>query len=207
MAVPKFGCSKYSNTASITQTSQSSGQTVSVCGPIFTAAQGMGYWQNKNGQGIITGGASTLGVCNSGTWLRQYAPYQDLSATATCRQVAQYVVNVIKNANSSGSSMNPMLKAQMLGTGLDTYFSDPALGGNILGAPSPIGGVAIDLTMISGASGSFGGATSLTVSQTLAFAASQSNVGGSLWYGNVKSTQEPAKNTFEAIDNMTAFAP
>jgi hypothetical protein len=37
-----------------------------VCGPAKTGALTMGFWQNKNGQGIITGGASTDGVCNSG---------------------------------------------------------------------------------------------------------------------------------------------
>jgi hypothetical protein len=55
--------------------------------------------------------------------------------------------------------------------------------------------------------GAFGGATSLTVSQMLAYAASQSNIGGSTWYGNVKSIQECAKNAFDAINNQVAFAP
>jgi hypothetical protein len=39
----------------------------------------MGFWRNKNGQAIITAGAATKTVCNSATWLRQYAPFQDLS--------------------------------------------------------------------------------------------------------------------------------
>ena len=56
-------------------------------------------------------------------------------------------------------------------------------------------------------SAAFGSATSLTVSQILAFAASQSNVGGSVWYGQVKATQELAKNVFDAINNQVAFAP
>jgi hypothetical protein len=56
------------------------------------------------------------------------------------------------------------------------------------------------------ASSAFGGATSLTVLQILAYAASQSNAGGSLWYGNVKSVQELAKNTFDAINNQVAFS-
>ena len=159
----------------------------------------IGFWQNKNGQGIISGGASTSGVCNSGTWLRHYAPFQDLSATASCSAVATYVYNVIKAANASGSSMNAMLKAQMLATALDVYFSDPALSGNKIAAPAPIGGIAIDLTlvcqMIDGTGGSatcsgtyenvsaaFGGATHLTVSQMIAYASSQSNLGGSPWY-------------------------
>jgi hypothetical protein len=184
----------------------------------------MGYWQNKNGQAIITGGASTSGVCNSAPWLRQYAPFQDLSATATCTQVATYATNVIKAANASGAAMNAMLKAQMLATALDVYFSDPALGGNKITAPAPVGGVLIDLTMIckmiDGSAGTatcsgtyvnvssaFGGAGSLTVSQMLAYAAGQSNAGGSAWYGQVKATQELAKNAFDAVNNQVAFAP
>jgi hypothetical protein len=183
----------------------------------------MGFWQNKNGQGIIKAGTTTAEVCNFGTWLRQYAPFQDLSHTATCSQVAAYVTNIIKSANASGSSMNAMLKAQMLSTALDVYFSDSSLGGNKIHAPAPIGNVVIDLTKIckmidKGGSGTcsgsyqnagaaFGGATQMTVSQLLAFAASQSNVGGSLWYANNKSIQELAKNTFDAINNEVAFSP
>jgi hypothetical protein len=54
--------------------------------------------------------------------------------------VATYVTNVIKAANAGGTSMNPMLKAQMLATSLDVYFRDPALGGNKISVPAPIGG-------------------------------------------------------------------
>jgi len=222
--VPQFNCVKYTNTAVIVETKQSDSQTVEVCGPAKTGALTMGYWQNKNGQAIITGGSSTSGVCNSGAWLRQYAPFQDLSATATCSQVATYVTNIIKVANASGSSMNAMLKAQMLATALDVYFSTTALGGNKIGAPTPIGGVTIDLTkichMIDGSGGTatcsgtfenvssaFGGANSMTVSQMLAYAASQSNTGGSVWYAQVKATQQLAKDAFDAINNQVAFSP
>jgi hypothetical protein len=227
IAVPSYDCKVYDNTATFTTnntgTTGSASQTVTVCGPAKTGALTMGFWQNKNGQGIITGGSSTASVCNSATWLRQYAPFQDLSATATCAQTATYVYNVIKAANAGGTSMNPMLKAQMLATSLDVYFSDPALGGNKINAPKPIGGVAIDLTkickMIDGSggtatcggtyqdvSGAFGGSTSLTVSQMLSYAASQANSGGSTWYGQVKATQEKAKNAFDAINNQVAFS-
>ena len=212
--VPAWNCVSYANVARIVETGDTAGQTVRVCGPIQTGALTMGYWQNKNGQGIVTGGASTAGVCNSATWLRQYAPFQDLSATASCSSVAAYVMTIIKAANASGAAMNAMLKGQMLATALDVYFSDPALGGNKIGAAAPIGGVAIDLTNIKKATGiyentssSFGGAPSLTVSQILAYAASQSNAGGSAWYGQVKAVQELAKDTFDAINNQWAFAP
>ena len=92
-----------------------------------------------------------------------------------------------------------------------------SLGGNRINASAPIGGRSIDLTMICKNIGScttfenvtaaFGGATSLSVSQTLSYAASQSSAGGSLWYANVKATQELAKDAFDAINNQVAFAP
>jgi hypothetical protein len=223
--VPQFNCATYPNTAKIVETGQMSGQSVEVCGPAKTGALTMGFWQNKNGQSIITGQAKT-GACPSAAWLTQYAPFQDLSSTATCSTVATYVTNIIKAANASGSAMNAMLKAQMLATALDVYFSDPALGGNKINAPAPIGGVVIDLTkichMIDSSSGgtcsgtyedvrsAFGvvpPATSLAVSDMLSYAASQSNSGGSTWYGNVKATQQLAKDAFDAINNQVAFAP
>ncbi|MDX6642443.1 MAG: hypothetical protein QOD76_405, partial [Solirubrobacteraceae bacterium] len=132
-AVPQFDCVGHDNTArfvtNTTGTTGSASQRVTVCGPVKTGALTMGFWQNKNGQGIITGGASTSGVCKSGTWLRQYAPFQDLGATASCASVATYVTNVIKAATctSQTKTCNAMLKAQMLATALDVYFSDPAL--------------------------------------------------------------------------------
>jgi hypothetical protein len=204
----------YSYLASYSGDANYSGAT-GVCEPVTiiatrSAAGGftMGFWQNKNGQAIILGGASTGSVCNVGTWLRQFAPFQDLSATATCNAVATYVTNKIKAATAGGTSMNPMLKAQMLATALSVYFSDPALGGDKTGAPAPLGGVKIDLTNVSPVGDTtsvFNGSPSLTVLQILAYAASQSNVGGSSWYGQVKAKQELAKDVFDAINNNTAL--
>ena len=217
---PASGCTTVSNTATISETGQTSSQSVQDCN---SAALTMGFWQNKNGQGIITSGASTSGVCNSGTWLRQFAPFKDLSSTANCTAVATYVTNIIKAANASGASMNAMLKAQMLATSLDVYFSDSSLGGNRISAPAPIGGLTIDLShichMLDSSSGgtcsgtfenvssAFGGATSMTVSAMLTFAASQSNSGGGTWYGNVKATQQLAKDAFDAINNQVVISP
>src|SRR5207248_324438 len=180
-------CKSYPNTAQIVQTGQPSSQTVTVCNT-QTGALTMGFWQNKNGQGIITSGSSTGGVCNSGAWLRQFAPFQDLSSTASCSAVASYVLNIIKAANASGAAMNAMLKAQMLATALDVYFSDPTLGGNRIKSPAPIGPVEIKLSsvckVIDDPTGSatcggtfenvgpaFGNLTSDTVSGALAHAA------------------------------------
>jgi len=111
--------------------------------------------------------------------------------------------------------MNAMLKGQMLATALDVYFSEPALGGNKVGAPEPMSGVAIDLKKVcanpstcssyADVSNGFGGPPSLTVAQILAHAANQSNSGGSIWYSQAKGTQELAKDTFDAINNQVAF--
>jgi hypothetical protein len=209
----------------------SSSVTAKVCRtPARTGALTMGFWQNKNGQLIISGGSSTAGVCNAGTWLRTFAPFQDLSTTATCSQVATYVYNVIKAAicTSTSKTCNSMLKAQDLATSLDVYFSDPALGTNKIGAPSPVGLRQIDLTqicnMVDGSGGSatcsgsyqnassvFGGNSCLYVynlaqaTDILRYAAGQSNVGGTTWYAQVKANQVLAKNVFDAINNQAAF--
>ncbi len=191
-------CVTYPNTATITGTGQSAGRSVRVCGT-NTGALTIGYWQNKNGQAKITAANQTALLA----YLTGFNPFKDATAP-----LSSYVTNVIKAASASGSAMNAMLKAQMLATALDVYFSDPALGGNTIGAPGPIGAVSIDLTNvppIGNVSAAFGGAQHLTVSQILAYAAGQSNAGGSSWYGNVKSTQELAKDTFDAINNGVAL--
>ena len=120
----------------------------------------------------------------------------------------------------------------MLATALDVYFSDPALGGNKINAPAAIGGQSIDLTLICKladnsttgtvtCSGAFGNvvtcgaftSTPQTVSQLLAYSASQATAAtlanplASKWYGDVKSVQECAKNTFDSINNQVAFTP
>src|SRR5205814_9939207 len=50
-------CKAYDNTAKIVETGQSSSKSVTICNTA-TGALTMGYWQNKNGQGIIAGGSS-----------------------------------------------------------------------------------------------------------------------------------------------------
>ena len=118
MAVPATGCVDRTNVARITETGQTDSWTVRVCGPLLTGAKTIGFWQNKNGQDIIAKAGPTTGTCPLTTWLRQFAPFQDLSATAVCANannknanpdlddVRSYVYDVIKAADSSGASMN-----------------------------------------------------------------------------------------------------
>jgi hypothetical protein len=214
------GCHAYANTASYLAGSgatDSDDWTVTICGPLATGALTIGFWSNKNGQGLI--GSTTASGCASGTYLRSYLPFQDLPAGASCKVVAKYVADVIAAANASGSSMNKMLKAQMLATALDVYFTGSGWTttvGKFL-PHSNLGGITIDLTNIcknpmacttlENVSSSFGGATSMTVSQMLTYAAGQSTSGGGTWYGNVKAVQEKAKDAFDAINNQVAFGP
>jgi hypothetical protein len=195
-APPGNGCTTVTNVATIVETGQTASKSVKACN---TGALTMGYWRNKNGQGLITGANQS----SLATFLKGYKPFQDLGSGT----VATYVTAVIDAANAAGPSMNAMLKAQMLATALDVYFSDPALGGNKIGATVPIGGATIDLTSPQNVTLAFGGASSMTVSQMLAYAAAQSTSGGASWYGNVKATQALAKNAFDAINNQAAVGP
>ena len=205
-------CVAYPNTVDDT-VGQTSSVTVTVCGPTVGGLT-IGFWQNNNGQAMITTGSSTGGVCASATWLRQFAMFQDLSSTATCAQTATYVSNVVRAATCGGATCNAMLKAQSLATALSVYFSDPALGGNRINSPLSLGAERVDLTRICegtcgpgvpSASAAFGTAPNLTVLQMLQYASSRSTLGGTNWYGQVKWLQVLAKDAFDAINNNQAF--
>jgi hypothetical protein len=115
--------------------------------------------------------------------------------------------------------MNSMLKAQMLATALNVYFSDAYLAGNKINAPRSIGELVLDLTHVypvvdapngSAACGStfenvgaaFASATSETIDNMLTYAAAQSNPGGTMWYTNSKAAQQLAKDAFDGIDGQ-----
>jgi hypothetical protein len=193
-------CTKYDNTA--TFRGESASQSVNICNQA-TGDSTIGFWNNRNGQNII----KAANQADLKAFLMQYAPFQDIGTTA----IATYVSNVVKAATAGSATLNAMLKGQMLGTALNVYFSDPAH--NALGAPTPLGTVKIDLTMVctdltctayEDSSSVFGGSPK-TVAEMLTLAAVNSNVGGSTWYANVKSTQELAKDAFDVINNQLAW--
>jgi hypothetical protein len=168
-------------------------------------AVGKGSWKNKNGQAIIKSASAT----DLRNFLIGFNPFKDLNPTANSNDIAAYVASVLDAASAGGNSMNLRLKAEMLITALNVYFSDPALGGNKIGSPVPIGGVHINLTPEVSAA-AFGGANCPTVLDMLSYAASQAapasgaNPGASPWYGDLKPTQEAAKNAFETINENQA---
>lgn len=187
------GCATYGNTATATAvdsgTKSSDSQDVQVCKTtVDTGAHTIGFWTNNNGQALIKAGPSTGGVCNAATTLRTYNPFKDLSATATCTQLAKYVADVISKAKAS--DMTTMLKAQMLGTALSVIHLNPALAN-----------LNVDLAHMDGKDvrASFGGASSMTVGNALTFVSNK--LVGSSWYGGSKVLQEGAKNLFDAINN------
>jgi hypothetical protein len=158
-------CQSFTNTAAIVQTGQSGSQTVTVCNT-NTGALTMGFWKNSNGQGIITKSCGGTSGTSLTAFLSQFNPFKDDTAT-TCKAEATYVSNILSGAtcSSTGNTCNPMLRAQMLATALDVFFSTPSLGGNQIGAfnnlgnkTPALGGVAIDLSKIcDGGDGGFGG--------------------------------------------------
>jgi hypothetical protein len=218
---PASGCVEEPNLSALPPTALTSSETITLCTSVKSGAKSAGFWALYQGRGLIQHGATTGGVCNSGTWLRNDAPFEDLSPTASCLQVQSYVAAVF---SASSSSVLAELKMQALATALNVYFSDPSLGGNTLSAPAPVGNDSVDLTHVcvmkdssgtgagtcTGAVGSstnaFSGATQLTVSQMLATSSSFSNAGGTAWYSD-SATQALAKNAFDAVNNQKAMAP
>lgn len=189
-------CATYTNTATIKETGQSAQAKATVCTYLNLGDATMGYWRNKNGQALITSGRSTLGVCDVATWLRQFAPFQHLSATATCAGVASYVTGVINAATASGDG-TAMLKGQLLATALDVFYSQSSLGNPKKAPHADIGSITIDTSAWKAA---FGGRTSMTVLDMITYASAQYTASGG-WYGGNKTLVTTAIAAFGAINN------
>jgi hypothetical protein len=122
------GCTDYKNTATETtddtSTAKTADATVTVCGPARTGALTIGFWKTTNGQNLI-GTYCINGSYNLGTYLRGLGagsgPFA--SAPTTCSGLKTYVSGILGGVNAK--DMNSMLKAQMLGTALDVWFSGP----------------------------------------------------------------------------------
>jgi hypothetical protein len=123
VSVVRSACTTYNNTATVSDDStngdNSDGASVTVCGTANTGALTMGFWKNANGQGLISG------YCNNalGAYLAGLGggsgPFSN--APTSCSALATYVANILNAA--SATNMNLMLKAQMLASALDVWFS------------------------------------------------------------------------------------
>jgi hypothetical protein len=136
--VPTFDCKSYDNTATFTTNdtgaTDSDSQTVTVCGPARTGALTIGFWKTTNGQNLIkTYCANTLDDYLAGLG-GGAGPFSDAYGKS-CAQLATYVYGILNSA--SASDMNKMLKAQMLGTALDVWFSGPGWTSTKIGGVKP----------------------------------------------------------------------
>lgn len=189
---PANGCQVIPNTATISTTPpQSSSASVTNCG---LGALTMGYWQNKNGQAVIKAAPAPPALA---AYLYGFAPFKDLpgGASASDTAVANYFTTVFGAANASGSGA-AMLKAQMLATALNVFLWQQ------IGAHSAIGSQVANTTAWAAA---FGGATHMTISQMLSYAASQWNSGTP--YGGNKTLTSTAISAFTAINQSQVTSP
>jgi hypothetical protein len=125
------GCTDYKNTATETtddtSTAKTADATVTVCGPARTGALTIGFWKTTNGQNLVKtycGGTGTSGLAYYLAHLGGISgPFSNATSSTSCSALATYVYNLLNGANAK--NMNSMLKAQMLGTALDVWFSGP----------------------------------------------------------------------------------
>jgi hypothetical protein len=136
-------CVEYDNTGTFTSTDDedvtgSDDAQVTVCGPGLTGALTIGFWKTTNGQNLVKSYCSKNGS-NLGTYLAglggaNNGPFSN--APTSCNSLASYVYGILNGA--SATNMNKMLKAQMLGTALDVWFSGPGWTSNVCtGCPKP----------------------------------------------------------------------
>jgi hypothetical protein len=127
ISVPANGCQSYDNTATFitndTGATRSAGQTVTVCGPARTGALTIGFWKTTNGQSLVKTYCQNPALANYLKGLGGGAGPFSNADTTSCNALATYVYNILNGA--SATNMNKMLKAQMLGTALDVWFSGP----------------------------------------------------------------------------------
>jgi hypothetical protein len=128
ITVPAHGCLSYSNTAtesSATDATTPDSVTVQVCGPANTSALTIGFWKN-NGQQLLQYYACPAGKQTLAAYLAGLGGGSGPFSTASGCDLRNYVTNILQGATAT--NMNVMLKAQMLATALDVYFSDPTKG-------------------------------------------------------------------------------
>ena len=125
--IPANNCVSYDNTATFTTNdtgaTDSASQTVTVCGPANTGALTIGFWKGPNGQSLITTYCQNPTLANYLKGLGGGSGPFSNAPTTSCKDLASYVYNILNGA--SATDMNKMLKAQMLGTALDVWFSGP----------------------------------------------------------------------------------
>jgi len=207
--VPASGCVKYPDEVDLAETGAFATQVVTVCGPARLGSVPLTFWLSISGRTLVVNAGSTAGACSFSKWLSQFPSFK-LVPRGSCREAYEFVAGVSWLATQFPKLPIIQLVAQELTTGLNVYFSDPALGGNQLAAPAPIGSSLVDLTQVcTGVSGGvcsgyendstvFGGAASVTPLHMLQLT-NVLKLNG--------SQQLLATHAFSAVNNQLAFAP
>ena len=218
---PSSGCQDYTNTATATtqdtKVDSTGSKTLTVCWPVAaqkTGAKPLSFWKGTSGQSVVKTGTATSGVCNAGTYLRTYAPFTDLGATATCAATQTYVAKVLSSATASGATAKAQLKGQMLATALNVYYTKTAnkTATSALYLPTTTGGVGsttvalgkvcttASCTAVTDVRTAFSNYGTRTVSEMLTLAAGSATAAGTTWYGGASATQTKAKNGFNGVN-------
>jgi hypothetical protein len=168
VSVPMNDCVSYPNSVDTTTGDTRSGdavpadnsESVTVCGPAVTGALTIGFWKNTNGNSLIGSYCAPAGKQSLAAYLSGLGggsgPFSN-AAGLSCGQLVTFVNNVLKGATAT--NMNVMLKAQMLATALDAYFTDASRGWTSTAVgrtkpPSaflpnkPLGAFAVDVTAV-----------------------------------------------------------
>ena len=133
---------------------------------VDSGALTIGFWQNKNGQGIIKNYCAPATNQKLVEFLRQFAPFQDLSSTAVCANTnsapkpdlddaQSYVFDVVKLATCTSSTQDVQLDAEGADAGDRTRTSTSAtrtwegpasvpFNGNGSRRAAAIGGLSVD---------------------------------------------------------------
>jgi hypothetical protein len=162
--IPAHGCLDYTNTATestLTDSTTPDSVTVTVCGPANNSALTIGFWKTTNGQALLKTYSCPASKTSLANYLKGLGAGAGPFTDATGCDLSTYVSGILTKATAT--NMNTMLKAQMLATALDVYFSDPALGYSAVASGSgknqikppssfltqgPLGGFSMDLTAI-----------------------------------------------------------
>jgi hypothetical protein len=133
------GCTSYDNTATFTTNDTgatgSASQTVTVCGPTTTGALTIGFWKGPNGNSLIQNYCQPPALANYLKGLGGGSGPFSNAPTTKCSDLVTYVNGILNGA--SATNMNNMLKAQMLGTALDVWFSGPGWSNTAQGKIKP----------------------------------------------------------------------
>jgi len=122
LTIPAGGCATAVNTGTVTFDGGTNSSTVTTTLCFNRNGFTIGFWQNKNGQKILSDNKAS--ICTA------LAAYTNVLGTitncATGNNLTTYVTNVIKAAEASGDGA-PMFKAQFLATALNVWRT-PSLG-------------------------------------------------------------------------------